>query len=65
MQTGFLPSFTEISEVPDIKFDGNATIITEDEGTVIVCAIADELDKEFTPVKVAISTASDTAQGKQ
>ena len=44
MQTGFLPSFTEISEVPDIKFDGNATIITEDEGTVIVCAIADELD---------------------
>jgi len=63
VQVGFcLPA--DISEVPDIHFNGNATTVTEDQGTLTVCATTGELDKEFTPIKVTISTASDTAQGK-
>jgi len=53
-----------ISEVPDIKFIGNSSRVTEDDGTMTVCAVSGQLAKEFTPFTVTISTVSNTVKGK-
>ena len=57
--------FTEISEVPDIKFgsDVREIVVTEDQGTLTVCAISGQLNEEYTPMNVVISTVPDTAEG--
>ena len=57
-------SSAEISEVPDIKFIGESSRVTEDDGTVKVCAVSGQLAKEFTPFTVTISTVSNTGKGK-
>ena len=56
---------TEISEVPDIKFgsDVREIVVTEDQGTLTVCAVSGQLDEEYTPMNVVISTVPDTAEG--
>ena len=54
---------TEISEVPNIGFIGNASNITENDGILTVCAVAGQLVQEFTPVNVVISTSSGVAKG--
>lgn len=55
-----------ISGLPDIMFVGNASTLTEDDGVLNVCAVAGQLDEEFTPVNVTISTSTvkGTAKGK-
>lgn len=55
---------TGISGLPDILFVGNVSGITEDDGVLTVCAVAGQLDPEFAPVNVSISTVSGTATGK-
>ena len=54
---------TGISEVPDIKFIGNSSRVSEDEGTVTVCAVSGKLAEEFTPFTVTISTVPNTVKG--
>jgi len=56
---------TEISEVPDIKFgsDVREIVVTEDQGTLTVCAVSGQLDEEYMPMNVVISTVPDTAEG--
>ena len=54
---------TEISEVPNIQFIGNASNITENDGILTVCAVAGQLVQEFTPLNVVISTSSGVAKG--
>ena len=49
--------------MPDIKFIGNSSRVTEDDGTVTVCAISGQLAKEFTPFTVTISTVSNAVKG--
>ena len=56
---------TEIPEVPNIRFIGNASNITENDGILTVCAVAGQLVQEFTPVNVVISTSSGVARGKE
>ena len=59
---GCLP--TGISGVPDVRFIGSASSVTEEEGTVTVCAVSGQLTEGATPVTVRFTTASGTAQGK-
>ena len=54
----------EIAEVPDISFKEKAHNVTEDDQTVSVCAVAGQLAEDILPLKVVISTASDTAESK-
>ena len=54
----------EIAEVPDISFKEKAHSVTEDDQTVSVCAVAGQLAEDILPLKVVISTASDTAESK-
>ena len=54
----------EIAEVPDISFKEKAYNVTEDDQTVSVCAVAGQLAEDVLPLKVVISTASDTAESK-
>ena len=56
---------TEISEVPNIQFIGNASNITENDGMLTVCAVAGQLVQESTPVSVVISTSSGVARGNK
>ena len=58
---GCLP--TGISGIPDVRFVGSASIVTEEEGTVTVCAFSGQLTEESIPVNVSFSAASGTAQG--
>ena len=53
-----------VSELPDIRFIGNASTVTEAEGTVTVCAVSGQLADEVIPVNVTISTVSNKATGK-
>ena len=55
----------EISGVPDIRFVGTGSNITENDGILTVCAVAGQLVQEFTPVNVVISTSSGVARGKE
>ena len=56
---------TEISEVPNVRFIGNAASITEDEGILTVCAVAGQLVQESTSVNVVITTSSGVARGNR
>ena len=55
---------SEISEVPNIQFIGNASNITENNGILTICAVAGQLVQAFTPVNVVISTTTGVARGK-
>ena len=56
--------FTGVSELPDVRFIGDASTVTEAEGNLTVCAVSGQLAAEIVPVNVTISTVSDTARGK-
>ena len=60
----FLQFYTEIAEVPDIRFNQSAFIVNENEGTRTICAVAGQLAEEIIPVRVTISAVSGTAMSK-
>ena len=53
--------YTEIAEVPDIRFNQSVVTVNENEGTLTICAVAGQLAEEIVPLRVTISTASGTA----
>ena len=56
--------YTEIAEVPDIRFNQSALTVNENERTLTICAVAGQLAEEVIPVRVTISAVSGTAMSE-
>ena len=54
-----------MSGVPDVRFIGNASIVTEEEGVLTVCGAVGQLPEALASVNVTISTQAGTAKGNE